>query len=405
MPQPPLTRRITRAIRRSIMTALYALPALIVLRFTPYRFVAISEPGRIGHLAIEVDWLLKRKALGELSDIKPILLQRYSKAANPTLLRIWSQHITLISVPVLIAVLRPLMKYFPSLRFDLNEAVSQPHEAAKYLQTVKAWGDRPPIFQLPSELIAKGWDVLRALGMPPNAWFVCVHARDALYSPRDEHLHEFRNSHIANCLPAIDAIIDRGGWCVRMGEPGTPSLPSRPGLINYPETPYKSDWMDLFLASQARFFLGNTSGLYAIPTMVGIPCALANMAPYETCYGLTALDISIPKELRTAKGDMLKFTDIFSSDIANFRHAHQFKQAGLILEENRPDQILELVTEMLDRLDGVYQARPDEEALQDAFRSLLTPRHLTYGSRARIGSAFLREHADLLIKTNKQIQN
>ncbi|GLS22698.1 hypothetical protein GCM10007874_57180 [Labrys miyagiensis] len=362
------------------------------MSLTRYRFVVITIPERIGHLAIELDWFLKQRALGQFAAIKPIVLLPYSEAANPALLRLWGNYLTLISNPIATTVLKPLV-YFESLRIDLLSVACTLDEAAQYQDVVKAWGDRPPLFKLPDSLNEKGRKALEELGMPPGAWFVCIHARDGVYSPRDEHLHVYRNSDIAKCLAAVDEIIARGGWCVRMGERGTASLPDRPGLINYPDTHLKSDWMDLYLASQARFFLGNTSGLCLIATISGVPCALANMAPYGACYGMGSKDISIPKRLTRLNGSAPKFAEIFASNVASFRFAEQYAEAGWGIEENTEEQIRDLVLEMLDRLDGVFQETSDAERLQQAFRGLLTPRHYTYGAPSRIGEAFLSQHA------------
>ena len=51
---PTLKRQIraaTRAVRRVLFMVVYALPALVVW-LSPWRFVMIGVPGRIGHLAV-----------------------------------------------------------------------------------------------------------------------------------------------------------------------------------------------------------------------------------------------------------------------------------------------------------------------------------------------------------------
>ncbi|WP_413992682.1 TIGR04372 family glycosyltransferase [Labrys okinawensis] len=391
MKKRSVEKAFKRSVRRAIFALTYGLLAFI-LSLARYRFVVITIPGRIGHLAIELDWFLKQQVLGQYTAIRPIVLLPYSEAANPALLRVWGNYLTLISNPIAITVLKPLVR-LESLRIDLHSVACTLDEAAQYQDVVKSWGDRPPLFKLPESLNEKGRKALEELGMPPGGWFVCIHARDGVYSPGDEHLHIYRNSDIANCLAAVDAIIARGGWCIRMGERGTASLPDRPGLINYPDTHLKSDWMDLYLASHARFFLGNTSGLCLIATISGVPCALANMAPYGACYGMGSKDISIPKRLKRLDGSDARLAEIFASDVSSFRFAEQYRQAGWVVEENTEEQIRELVLEMLDRLDGVFRETSAAEHLQQAFRRLLTPRHYTYGTTSRIGEAFLSQYA------------
>lgn len=400
---PPTFRRRMRSglksLRRNIFKLVYALPALLMW-LSPFRFVNISIPGRIGHLALEVDWFLKRRALGQYGAIWPILMLRPERCANAALLEIWAPHFIHVTNPVVEFLLRPLM-YFDALRIDTASCVMGLGEPALYPLIHREWGNRPPVFRIPDEMAQKGEAVLEALGLPVGAWFVCVHARDGVYSPGDESVHAFRNTSIALCESAVDEIIAHGGWCVRMGEKGTPPLRERPSVINYPDTSFKSDWMDLFLCARARFFLGNTSGICIVSTIAGVPSALTNMTPYGASLGVGTNDLSIPKGLRRADGEPLGWSEIFTSEISEYRFLSQFERAGLISVENTPDQIRALVLEMLDTLNGDALRSPQDEALQQRFRAMLTEKHYSYHSTSRLCGAFLREHHGLTPKLNE----
>ena len=398
---PTIRRRIRggfRNFRRNIFKLVYAVPALLTW-MSPFRFVNIAVPSRIGHLAIEVDWFLKRRALGHYGAIRPILMLRPERCGNAALLWIWAPHFIHITHPVVEFLLRPLM-YFDGLRIDTGPCVSGFGEPALYPLVNEEWGDRPPLFRIPDEMAQRGEAALAALGVPTDAWFVCVHARDGIDSSGDEALHAFRNSNVALCEPAIDEIIARGGWCIRMGEKGAPPLRERPRVINYPDTPFKFDWMDLFLCARARCFLGNTSGICIVSMIAGVPSALTNMIPFGACLGLGPHDISIPKGLSRADGEPLTWSEIFSSEISEYRFLPQFERIGLIPIENTPDQIRALVLEMLGTLDGDFVRSQEVDELQLRFRMMLTPRHYVRHATSRLGAAFLREHEHLLPTVN-----
>jgi putative glycosyltransferase (TIGR04372 family) len=374
---------------------LYMLPALIFY-LLGYRFFMVNAPYRIGHLAAEVDWLLKSRAMGEFRDIKPIILRKRNKSANATLLDLWGRKLPVISNPVLYLLLQPLIR-FPALQIGSRDAVVALENAAHYPLILNKWGERAPIFEITDDLSKRGTDALLALGVPEGAWFVCVHARDGAFSPGDESWHSFRNSDISTYDLAIDEIIRRGGWCIRMGEPVAASLAPRPGLIDYPVSPFKSDWMDIFLCSRARFFLGNTSGLAIVSTIAGVPCALAHMAPYGASLGMHRRDLSIPKLLqRRETGEVLSFREIFSSEAANFRYGNKYNETGLTPIENTPEQVRDLAIEMLDTLEGTLRRTAKDEERQKAYRDLMTPRHYTYHAGSRIGRSFLAENEHLL---------
>jgi len=332
--------------------------------------------------------------MGHYGRIWPVLMLSPEKVANAAMLDIWSQHFIHIQSPVLEILLRPFT-YFRRLQISTVESVAGRGEPALYPLVNGDWR-RPPIFKLPDHLIANGEEALRAMGLPLGRWHVCFHARDGVYSPGDEYLHVFRNASIENYELAADEIIARGGWCVRMGEAGSPSLRERAGVINYHRSEFKSDWMDLFLCTRARFFLGTASGLCNVSTIVDVPSALANMAPLGACLGFGADDLGIPTMIARKNGEVLSWAEIMGSDISLFRLNPQYERAGLETIENSPEEIRDLALEMLDWIEATLLRSPDDEMLQQRFRALMQPKHYCYATPSRIGSAFLRSHRSML---------
>lgn len=380
---------------RALMMLIY-LPIALIQKATPWRFIFIQD--RIGHLALEIDWFLKRRALGYYRTIRPFLFLRYGgHVANPALLAVWGQYMPIVINPILQVLAYPLT-YFRMLEVHLHYAVRG--EPADYPRLAGLWGDRSSFLVLPDDFRERGRRNLQAMGLPSDAWFVCVHARDNLYSPTDASYNDSRNCDIANYEKAVDEIIARGGWCFRMGEPGAKGLRSRVGVVNYHAGPFKSDWMDIFLCANAHFFLGNTSGLYTVSTVAGRPCALANMIPHGACYGFGARDISIVKYFRDDAGRTIRFDDIFRSDISTFSYSFM-KIDGLTVVENSPEEIRDLAVEMLDVLDGRVEYTQKDEDLQTAFRNLLDDRHYTHGASGRIGRDFLRKNAHMFGPKNE----
>src|SRR5262245_10847986 len=249
---------------RLLQITLWALPALIIW-LTPYRF---GKPGMkaIGQLAAEPDYFLKRRALGDYPNIEPVLFNKGGHPLNRALLDVWARHVHITTNRIVYDLIRPF-EFFPFLRIDFLEVLLPPDRPAQYQAIAQRWGDRAAIFRLPDEILAQGRRALREMGVPEGAWFVPVHSRDGVFAPTVEHVYDYRNCAIANYAAAVDEIVARGGWCIRMGERGTAPLPERHGVVNYSDTPFKSEWMDLFLCNQARFFLGNTSGLKMVSTI------------------------------------------------------------------------------------------------------------------------------------------
>jgi putative glycosyltransferase (TIGR04372 family) len=234
------------------------------------------------------------------------------------------------------------------------------------------------------------------MGIPLEAWFVAVHAREPGFSVHDESAHAHRNSDILKLVPAIREIRRRGGWVVRMGDSTMRPFPLMDGVVDYAAHPSRCDWMDVFLCAEARFFVGSTSGLFFVSTAFGKPCVLANMIPSST-LAFAPADLSIPKLIWSDRlSRYLTFPEIFSRPVANYRFAKLFAEDGLRVDENTEEDLRELVVEMLDRVAGSYNETSEERALQKQFFSLLRPWHFGHWAAGRIGGAFLRRHGALL---------
>ena len=366
------------------------LPVTALLHLAGYRRVTIFTD-RIGHLAIEPDCLLKEQALGKIPARKWILLAPGPRVANAHLLKYWEPHFLVLRNRAA-CFFAASMSQFALMRHDVSHYVRAIGGTQAAFRIYRDWSKRPPLLQLTRDDIEYGNAALEALGLPQHAWFVCVHAREAGFSPVDEELHRHRNSDIDRTIPAIKEIVRRGGWAIRMGDPSMKSLHPMEHVIDIAHHRLKSDRLDIVLCARARFILGNTSGIALAGTVFGVPCALANMVPM-TAMGMAATDISIPKRYwSNRESRCLRLNEALSLRLAGMQHAVSFDESGIRLEENSPDEIRELVVEMLDRLAGVSVEDETDRKLQEQAGALLAEGHYSFGAASRMGARFLRRH-------------
>lgn len=95
------------------------------------------------------------------------------------------------------------------------------------------------------------------MGLPRDAWFVCLHVREGGYKGDWDNI---RNTNIINYLGAIKEITRRGGWVVRMGDPTMTKLPALERVIDYAHSPNRSAIMDVYLLKECFFFCGHKHG-------------------------------------------------------------------------------------------------------------------------------------------------
>jgi putative glycosyltransferase (TIGR04372 family) len=386
--------RIATKLLRWLVIILF-FPVASVLRLLRVRFVFIVA-SRIGHLAVEPDCYIKEGLLGTRSRYRDLACVSRKEAANAHLLGYWQQYLRIVTSPTACWLLKPFSLQ-RVLRFDAGQYSMGMQEAARFPEVQARWGDRPPLLRLSDEDLEYGWTVLGKLGVPQGAWFVCFHSREAGYSPSDDLLHSYRNSDIEHYLSAIEAITAAGGWCIRMGDPSVRRLHIMERVIHYPHLEVRSDRMDVFLCAACRFFLGNTSGIGCLASVFGVPVAAANLVPLSAALPYGRSDLGIPKLLWSLeKNRYLTFKEVFSSPISNYRWTHLYEKAKVRVDENSPDDIRDLVIEMLERIAGTVVYTEQDEALQSRFKQMMGPSHYSYGSAARIGRDFLQKYRRLL---------
>jgi len=395
------TPRRYRIYRVSLILFAYALtPVAIFLAVARIRFVTGGNLlNRIGHLAIEPGLHIKSARLGWGPRYHAILLAPTGQTVNPCLLNYWEKYFRVITNRVLVSLLRPLERN-PFLSYSIDQAGlpdGQTAKAAPACFQIQAryeeeFGDEPLLKLSESDFI-RGWSRLRELGVPQGSWFVCLHGRESGYLP-DHTYSSFHDVEINTYLLAVEAIVQRGGWVIRMGDPSMKPLPQMDQVIDYVHSDIRSDWMDVFCFSQCRFLLGSASGAFDVPFLFGVPVALANYAPMGV-GPYSRNDLWIPKMYWSASKDrFLTFDEVLLSPLRQIRMTEEIDPAGFSFVDNSPEEIRDLAVEMLDKIDGKLRCTEEDRILQGRFKSLLESDPV-WATVAPLGRDFLRSHSSL----------
>lgn len=338
---------------------------------------------------------------------KKLVLLRHPKAPinNPCFLNYWSQHISIISDPCLVELLSPLEKCL-TVPIDwimpLREKAMITHRTLGMVRDQWVKEKRPPILTLSNEDYERGWDCLKSLGVPKDAWFVCLHVRESGWNDQDDYSEDFRNSDINSYSLAIKAVVDAGGWVIRLGDPSMTPLLDMPHVIDYAHSDAKSDWMDVFLCAQCRFLIGTSSGVFSFAMAFGVPLVLTNFLAAHAIYYISSQDIFIPRICRLKKENRpLSFKELISPPIGLLSTQFYYDQRDIEVIENTPEEIRDVVMEMLARIDGTLKYSEGDEDCQEQFKSMIKVCSHLYGDQtvnvnARIGNDFLKKYRFLL---------
>jgi len=348
---------------------------------------------RIGHFCMEPECFIKEGILGMRKNFHGIILAPYNKVPNIRLLIYWKPYITIITSPLLRILLDPLWHNKLTM-YDVQDYTSNIlNKSLLYPKIQKAYFGRTPLLSLKELDYQRGWTTLQKLGIPKDAWFVCIHCREQGYDVFEEN-QAYRSADINNYFLTMEAIVKRGGWIIRMGDPTMKHIPQMHHVIDYAHLDIKSDWMDIFLCASCKFMIGGASGLCQLSKVFDVPVIIVNMAPMPTSLFLgQPCDIGIPKLVWSIKEKRyLNFKEIFNSPVGHFFRDYSYSDAGLKVLDNFPEDIKDVAIEMLNRLEGTALYSDKDVQLQKRFKSLLNSNHCSYESNSRIGQDFLQKY-------------
>lgn len=351
---------------------------------TRLRFLGSSITNHIGHMAISMGTRARLRILGESTQSFLVIS---SRSANDSLLESWEKFFPVLRVSntdasIIESNLWPLFDHVQTVRTSKGvlDLITAHNRYARAYEV----NNHLPLLTISKELEDRAKDKFSNWGWDPNGWFVTMHIRE----DKDNFPGYGRNSNPENYLPAIRAIIGRGGNVVRIGNPGMSALPPLDGFMDLSQYRNTEDWLDLFLMANCKFFIGTTSGPLIVPTLFGTRI-LATNAPDLGKFVYLPKGILLPKRVRTESGSLLSLDQQLKSPAGSTdAWLGNFDGQRIQWEENSPIDILDAVEEMFSEDVaglGSMQKHAFEMILQ-AGASDSTP----------IAKSFLSNHPDFL---------
>jgi putative glycosyltransferase (TIGR04372 family) len=345
----------------------------------------------IGHIGL-LDVLVKLNVLDLLSPEKRIIFVRPELVSNLCYLNYWRKYLDIIFLDKIThdkieSLCLPISENLSAIKLKVGYASTY----SAYNLAERAWisENRPPLLELTKVDRDNGQNILDAWLVPKNSWYVCLHVREG----GDFNNTSGPDSDIHSYLQAIEAITSRGGWVIRMGHAGMKPIPSMSNVIDYANTKYKTDWMDVFLWATCKFFIGTSSGPLCIPATFGRPVLHTNavqimLSPY------LKNSLMLPKLVWSEEQErFLTFREMLDGPTA-WTPARKLKGIDYCLVDNTPEEIVSAVYEMMDKLENNDEKYTKLSEMQEIFNRL----RFQYGNNGQmtISETFIQKHHALL---------
>ena len=245
-----------------------------------------------------------------------------------------------------------------------------------------------------------GDKTMEQLGVPKGSWFITLHIRESskYYHETSSGLHEFRNAEIVSYFKIFDYIRNLGGYVVRLGEPTMSKLPHLDNVIDYAHSSLRSDWMDIYLLAKCRFMIGMLSGPNFVPSAFGVPVVYTNVTPLiDIFYVSLERDLAIPKLYWLEREQRFAtFAEAVTYPIAAQMHSStKLKKMQILPVNNTAQEILDVVTEMVARLENRVTLTAEDLSLHERLNSQLPVDIKGYQTQV-VGTKFMRDHCRLL---------
>lgn len=211
------------------------------------------------------------------------------------------------------------------------------------------WTGGDPFLRADGELEARGAAELAKLGIDADRPIVTLHVREQGYNDNVANIMRLRDAHIASYVPAVRELVGAGYTVVRLGDATMSPVTAVDGLIDYPFTGSKSDWMDVYLAGRCAFHIGTSSGMSFVPLLFGRPVLFTNWPTLAHMVCAPSV-ITIPKILRTLEGQVVPF-ETFYNEHGEILEASDAILHGLAFDDNDPPDIRDAAMMMVKHLE------------------------------------------------------
>ena len=400
-------RKVVKHTARAILFFVVTItvkPLVLALRVICSIRIGYFTSSRIGHFAPDVAWYLATKGKEESVRKFVDLFFLEPTACNDAFEVLVRRRIRAIRVS---KRLYQILTSSPSLENCWLQPARNMH------------GSRDPdgrvfkakeAFSFSKEENTAGWRYLSKYNISRTSEIICLMVRDGEYLRqvnkekglfRGTSYHDYRNADIEAYVETAEYLAKKGYVVFRMGKyMEQPLVSTHPNVVDYAFSDDRCDLLDIWLMANCGFCISTGTGLDAIATIFKRPTVYVDLLPLGDLWSSQHC-ITVPKKLSwTASGRLLSVHEYMEH---NHHDSEGYSSNGIEVNALTPREILAAVTEMEQRLNGVWKGSDDDDRRQtqfwEVFRSSpsFAQNHEWINPKAIAGANFLFEHQQELL--------
>lgn len=392
--------KYTISVRAWVPGIILAVPFVLIVRllrpFIWFRFGNINSD-RIGHFAYDVEYYLSEKEVGLHKGTHDIFFFG-RKPANLQFAKMCSRVLTINSFA------QYLWRANDLIPGGEKYVVKMPTRTNDYRDVLGLFGKTKTHLPFTAEEDVQGREFLKRVGCGPNEKFVCLMVRDSSYLSQkygiDVSHHNYRDSDISDYEQAALFLANKGYWVFRMGKTvHAPFNVNHPRILDYANTEYRGDFLDIWLMANCFFCVSTSTGLDSVCMVYRRPVVYVNFGTFNRMPLFQDTVIVPTYYYWKDKDSPLTFEECYKH---SYMRSEEFMEAGIDLRRLSAEEITEAVVEMEARLNGTWVDDKEDAVLQGRFMNQYTSHpdfHKLHGWVSpgfRAGAHFLKNNRALL---------
>jgi putative glycosyltransferase (TIGR04372 family) len=384
------------------------IPLVLIIRvirpFILFRFGNLNSL-RIGHFVFDVDYYLSEKELG-LHPKRSVDLFSFGRTPCNEQFAIFCERKLLMSFNWFIKdqihsiyrylwMCNQIIPFGSAHTVKVATIINHSRDVNGYLSKTK------PHFSFNEIENNRANNFLSEIGFKNGDKFVCYIIRDSEYlSNKDYSCHDYRNSDSDTYNESALYLAEKGYWVMRMGKKvSKPFTADHPRILDYASSPYRSDFLDIWLMAHCHFCVTTGTGIDDVSIAFRLPIVNVNYLPIGSNRCNLGLCVDLNKYLRwKTNGKFLSLNDQIKTGAIYFQHLSSYEDLGVEVVDNTAEEILNSVIEMEERLNGTWIEEPEDIELQRIFFEKIKTwpdfEEITgwISPDARISASFLRKN-------------
>ena len=252
--------------------------------------------------------------------------------------------------------------------------------------------------------LSRGESELRGLGVDPEKPYVCLVVRDgghyASLGEKESDGYSFMNFDIATFERAALSLVKRGFQVVRMGAGSEkPFGVNHPGIVDYANSPNRSEFLDVFIAATCNFAVSTQTGPDAVCLAFRRPVCYIDVTRFSQFFLGTKLAWWNPAELWQG-GKRLTLSNILNGEIFWIKDPNDFIKHGVLQVRSDAEKIDQLVAGFTDSFENNLEQSSFENVVTQSVQQLIEDQTGTRGREqfgcitSVLNPAFARQSGD-----------